>query len=52
MYEPGSGAGTLACPSPSVVPFFAEGMLMTVAASLDLTDADIAWTVMCDGGPA
>jgi AcrR family transcriptional regulator len=32
--------------------FFAEGMLMTVAASLDLTDADIAWTVMCDGGPA
>jgi AcrR family transcriptional regulator len=32
--------------------FFAEGMLMTVAASLDLTDADVAWTVMCDGGPA
>ena len=32
--------------------FFAEGMLMTVAAALDLTDADVAWTKMCDGGPA
>ena len=32
--------------------FFAEGMLLTVAASLDLTDADIAWTLMCDGGSA
>ena len=32
--------------------FFAEGMLMTVAASLDLADADVAWTLMCDGGPA
>jgi hypothetical protein len=39
-------------PAAELRSFFAEGMLMTVAASLDLTDADIAWTVMCDGGPA
>ncbi len=39
-------------PAAELRSFFAEGMLMTVAASLDLTDADIAWAVMCDGGPA
>ena len=39
-------------PAAELRPFFAEGMLMTVAASLDLTDADVAWAVMCEGGPA
>jgi AcrR family transcriptional regulator len=39
-------------PAPELRTFFAEGMLMTVAAALDLADADVAWTQMCDGGPA
>jgi AcrR family transcriptional regulator len=32
--------------------FFAEGMLMNVAAAMDLADADVAWDRICDGGPA
>ena len=39
-------------PASELRTFFAEGMLMTVAAALDLADADVAWTQMCDGGPA
>ena len=30
--------------------FFAEGMLMNVAAALELTEADVAWQSMCEGG--
>ncbi len=32
--------------------FFSEGMLLMVAAAMDLTEADIAWQRICDGGPA
>jgi AcrR family transcriptional regulator len=33
--------------------FFAEGMLLNVAAALDLTEADVAWQRMCEGaGPS
>jgi AcrR family transcriptional regulator len=30
--------------------FFAEGMLMNVAAAMELTDADVAWQRICEGG--
>jgi AcrR family transcriptional regulator len=30
--------------------FFAEGMLLNVAASMDLTEADVAWQRICEGG--
>ncbi len=33
-------------------PFFAEGMLMNVAAAMGLDDAHVAWTTICEGGPA
>ncbi len=39
-------------PAAELRSFFAEGMLLTVAAALDLTDAGLAWTRMCDGGSA
>lgn len=39
-------------PTAELRDFFAEGMLLTVAAALDLTDAGLAWTQMCDGGSA
>ena len=39
-------------PAAELRTFFAEGMLLTVAAALDLTDADVAWTRMCGGGSA
>ena len=32
--------------------FFANGTLMNVAAAMDLTEADVAWQVICEGGPA
>jgi AcrR family transcriptional regulator len=32
--------------------FFSEGMLLMVAAAMDLTEADVAWQRICDGGPA
>jgi AcrR family transcriptional regulator len=32
--------------------FFAEGMLLNVAAAMDLAQADVAWQRMCEGGPA
>jgi AcrR family transcriptional regulator len=30
--------------------FFAQGMLMNLAAALELTEADVAWQLMCEGG--
>lgn len=30
--------------------FFAEGMLLNVAAAMDLTEADVAWERICQGG--
>jgi AcrR family transcriptional regulator len=32
--------------------FFAEGMLLNVAAAMDLTEADVAWQRICEGGSA
>jgi AcrR family transcriptional regulator len=32
--------------------FFAEGMLLNVAAAMDLAQADVAWQRLCEGGPA
>ena len=31
--------------------FFAEGMLLIVAAAMELTEADVAWQRICEGGP-
>jgi len=31
--------------------FFAEGMLLNVAAAMELSEADVAWQRMCEGGP-
>jgi len=31
--------------------FFAEGMLLNVAAAMDLSEADVAWQRICEGGP-
>lgn len=39
-------------PAAELRPFFAEGMLLTVAAALGLSDADVAWNEMCPGRPA
>jgi hypothetical protein len=36
-------------PVESLRVFFAEGMLLNVAAALDLTEADVAWQRMCEG---
>jgi AcrR family transcriptional regulator len=36
-------------PVESLRTFFAEGMLLNVAAALDLTEADVAWQRMCEG---
>jgi len=42
---------TLAGTSPSALRmFFAEGMLLNVAAAMDLAEADVAWQVICEGG--
>ena len=32
--------------------FFAEGMLLNVASAMELNDGDVAWQLLCDGGPA
>ena len=32
--------------------FFAEGMLLNVAAAMELSDDDVAWQLLCEGGPA
>ena len=37
-------------PASELRDFFALGMLMNVAAALDLTEADVAWQRMCEGG--
>jgi AcrR family transcriptional regulator len=39
-------------PASALRPFFAEGMLMNVAATLDLSRADVAWDDMCEGRAA
>lgn len=39
-------------PATDLRTFFAEGMLLTVAAALGLTDADVAWSQMCPGRSA
>ena len=36
-------------PAESLRSFFADGMLINVAAALELSEADVAWTVMCEG---
>ncbi len=37
-------------PAAELREFFAEGMVMNLAAALELTDADVAWQRMCEGG--
>ncbi len=37
-------------PSSQLRDFFAQGMLMNLAAALELTEADAAWQHMCEGG--
>jgi AcrR family transcriptional regulator len=39
-------------PAEQLRDFFAEGMLLNVAAAMELTDADAAWQRICDGGTA
>jgi AcrR family transcriptional regulator len=39
-------------PAESLRTFFAEGMLLNVAATMDLAEAGVAWQRLCDGGPA
>jgi AcrR family transcriptional regulator len=36
-------------PASRLRPFFAEGMLMNLAAALELSEADVAWQAMCQG---
>ena len=31
--------------------FFAEGMLLNVAAAMELSEVDVAWQKICEGGP-
>ena len=38
-------------PAENLRAFFAEGMLLNVAATMDLTEADVAWQKLCEGGP-
>jgi len=37
-------------PASELRDFFAQGMLMNLAAALELTEADVAWQRMCEGG--
>ncbi len=37
-------------PASELGDFFAQGMLMNLAAALEWTDADVAWQRMCEGG--
>lgn len=37
-------------PASDLRDFFAQGMLMNLAAALELTEADVAWQRMCEGG--
>jgi AcrR family transcriptional regulator len=38
-------------PAEGLRTFFAEGMLLNVAATMDLAEADVAWQHLCEGGP-
>ncbi len=47
----GPGRGSCpACPPGTSATFFAEGMLLNVAAAMDLTEADVAWQRICEEG--
>ncbi len=37
-------------PASELREFFAEGMLMNLAAALELSEAQVAWQMMCEGG--
>lgn len=39
-------------PAADLRSFFAEGMLLNVAAAMELTEADVAWQRICEEGPA
>jgi AcrR family transcriptional regulator len=39
-------------PAANLGEFFAQGMLMNVAAAMDLSEAQLAWQRMCEGGPS
>ena len=39
-------------PAEELRDFFAEGMLLNVAAAMELTDSEIAWERICQGGAA
>ncbi len=39
-------------PVASLRDFFAQGMLLNVAAAMELTDSHVAWQAICEGGPA
>jgi AcrR family transcriptional regulator len=39
-------------PDAALGEFFAQGMLMNVAAAMDLSEAQVAWQRMCEGGPS
>jgi AcrR family transcriptional regulator len=39
-------------PDSALGEFFAQGMLMNVAAAMDLSEAQVAWQRMCEGGPS
>jgi AcrR family transcriptional regulator len=42
-------AAVAGVPAASLRTFFAEGMLLNIAAALDLSEADVAWQRMCEG---
>src|SRR5215203_570326 len=42
-------AAVAGVPASSLRIFFAEGMLLNIAAALDLSEADVAWQRMCEG---
>ena len=39
-------------PAANLRAFFAEGMLLNVAAAMELDEADVAWQRICEEGPA
>ncbi len=39
-------------PAATLRAFFAEGMLLNVAAAMELDEADVAWQRICEEGPA
>ena len=38
-------------PAAQLRPFFADGMLLNVAAAMELTEAEVAWERICEEGP-